>query len=93
MKARSQPVSTVSFVPPAINTSRPDIDKIHSMIAAAIEKSQAKPAAGTKQPARHRKQAGFTRKKAVSGSTVGGSLGNLRQGYAANASSDLSSAC
>src|SRR4051812_2837706 len=40
LKARSQKVSTVSFVPPAINTADPDINKIHSMIQSAIDKSE-----------------------------------------------------
>ena len=35
MDAKNQPVRTVSFVPPAINTGRPDIDKIRDMIEAA----------------------------------------------------------
>ena len=41
LKAKSQKVGTVSFVPPAINTSDPDIDKIRSMIDDAIAKSEA----------------------------------------------------
>ena len=40
MKARSQPVATVSFVPPAINTGHPDIAKIQSMVTAAIDRSE-----------------------------------------------------
>jgi LCP family protein required for cell wall assembly len=94
MKARRQPVSTVSFVPPAINTSHPDIAKIRTMIARAIERSEAKaapPSTGRKKAAH--KGAGFSRKKVGEGSSVGGSLGNLQQGYAANAASNLSSAC
>jgi hypothetical protein len=90
MKARSQPVSTVSFVPPAINTSHPDVDKIHRMIAAAIKRSEAPAVA--KQPKRHHKHTGYSAKTAP-GSSVGGSLGNLHDGYAANASTDLTSAC
>jgi polyisoprenyl-teichoic acid--peptidoglycan teichoic acid transferase len=88
LKARAQPVSTVSFVPPAINTGHPDIDKIHSMVTAAIDKSQHTHAAAAKH-----KRHGFTTKKAGTGSSVGGSLGSLQQGYSANASTDLSSAC
>ena len=89
MKARSQPVSTVSFVPPAISTGNPDIAKIQAMVGKAITRSEA-----ARPAARHKhKQHGFSRKKDPAGSTVGGSLGNLTQGYAANESSDLSSAC
>ncbi len=90
MKARSQPVSTVSFVPPAINTSQPDIPKIRRMISRAITKSEAKPA--QTHPRKHRAE-GFSTKKAPTGATVGGSLGNLQQGYAANEAANLSSAC
>ena len=88
MKARSQPVSTVSFVPPAINTGAPDIEKIQSMVQSAIDKSESGAKAGGHKRAKH----GFSRKDA-GGGTVGGSVGNLQEGYAANASTDLSSAC
>jgi LCP family protein required for cell wall assembly len=96
MKARSQPLATVSFVPPVINTGRPDVAKIQSMVSAAIDRSEngAKAGAGKTAPA-----AGTTKAKAKKGysrsrqSTVGGSIGNLHDGYAANAATDLSSAC
>jgi LCP family protein required for cell wall assembly len=89
MKARTQPVSTVSFVPPAINTSHPDIAKIQSMVAAAVKRSES----GATPKKQHRAKHGFSTKKDPTGSTVGGSLGNLQDGYAANSSTDLSSAC
>ncbi|HET9828361.1 MAG TPA: LCP family protein [Nocardioidaceae bacterium] len=87
MKARSQPVRTVSFVPPAISTSHPDVAKIRSMVRSALDRSVGK---GPKAPAgaAHRKGFSPARKQ-----TVGGSVGNMQDGYAANASSDLSSAC
>jgi len=96
MKARSQPLATVSFVPPVVNTGRPDVAKIQSMVSAAIDRSEngAKAGAGKTAPA-----AGTTKAKAKKGysrsrqSTVGGSIGNLHDGYAANAATDLSSAC
>ena len=96
MKARSQPLATVSFVPPVINTGRPDVAKIQSMVTAAIDRSEngAKAGAGKTAPA-----AGTPKAKAKKGysrsrqSTVGGSIGNLHDGYAANAATDLSSAC
>ncbi|MGN6129048.1 MAG: hypothetical protein ACTHOK_01770, partial [Nocardioidaceae bacterium] len=93
MKARSQPVSTVSFVPPAIDTSHPDVDKIQHMIATAIAKSEAPAGHKKAAPRARRKATGFSTGQAVPGSSVGGSLGNLQQGYAANAASNLSSAC
>ena len=90
MKARSHPIRTVSFVPPEVSTSEPDIDKIHSMVAAAVKRSEnagkpKSPAAGGAAPKK-----GFSKGKQ---STVGGSIGNLHDGYAANASDDLSSSC
>ncbi len=88
MKTRAQAVSSVSFVPPAINTSDPDIDKIHRMVDRAIERSQGKASAGAGDKP---KAKGFSR--AGGASTVGGSIGSYSEGYAANKSSDLSSAC
>jgi LCP family protein required for cell wall assembly len=112
MKARSLPVSTVSFVPPRISTEDPDIEKIHRMVDRAIERSQAKDygdetSAGdtTVEAAKHqaakqkaaKQNAGEAGGKGFSagtdGSSVGGSLGNITDGYAANRASDLSSAC
>ena len=86
MKARSQPVRSVSFVPPAINTSAPDIDKIHAMVQRAIDRSEGKSAGG----AAAKPKKGFSR---VGSSTVGGSIGSYSEGYAANKAGDLSSAC
>jgi anionic cell wall polymer biosynthesis LytR-Cps2A-Psr (LCP) family protein len=88
MKARSQPVATVSFVPPAVNTSHPDIAKVQSMVQSAIDKSEGKQRDRAKAAGAHKK--GFSRSRQ---NTVGGSIGNLHDGYAANASADLSSAC
>jgi polyisoprenyl-teichoic acid--peptidoglycan teichoic acid transferase len=93
LKARSTPVSTVSFVPPAINTGNPDIGKIRRMVERAIDRAEATHDAPAADGPRAGKKRGFSAKKAPADSTVGGSLGNLQQGYAANASADLSSAC
>ena len=84
MKARSLPVRSVSFVPPAINTSAPDIDKIHAMVQNAIDKSE------DTSPGRKTRKKGFTR---AGSTTVGGSIGSYSEGYAANKAGDLSSAC
>ncbi|MCX6397035.1 MAG: LCP family protein [Propionibacteriales bacterium] len=47
-KARSQPVKTVSFVPPLINTGNPDIAKIQRAVAKAIDpKAVGRKRAGT----------------------------------------------
>ena len=88
MKTRNQPVSSVSFVPPAINTGDPDIEKIHAMVERAIAKAEGRTSDTEQAAAKKRK--GFSR---AGSSTVGGSIGSYAEGYAANKSSDLSSAC
>ncbi len=86
LAARSQPVRTVSFVPPMIATGDPDIDKIHTTVEKAIERSEGKESAG--KPTKASKPA-----PEPSTGTTGGSIGNLKEGYAANQATDLSSAC
>lgn len=78
-KARSQPVRTVSFVPPVIRTGNPDIAKIHRMVERAIDGKRV--AAQT--------SGGSSANKG----TTGGAIGSLRSGYAANQSEDLNSVC
>jgi anionic cell wall polymer biosynthesis LytR-Cps2A-Psr (LCP) family protein len=41
MKAKNLPVSTVSFVPPTINTGDPDWQRIRTMVAEALEQAEA----------------------------------------------------
>jgi LCP family protein required for cell wall assembly len=77
LKARGKPISTVSFVPPVITTAHPDITKIHAMVAKAIS--------GKHSRKRHHAAPPTTE--------VGGSLGDLQQGYAANQSSNLAADC
>jgi hypothetical protein len=86
LEAKSQKISTVSFVPPAITTSSPDIDKIRSMIATAIDRSQ-----GGGDDAGSRPSKGFSARSG--GPSTGGSIGSLSQGYRANQADDLSRAC
>jgi LCP family protein required for cell wall assembly len=100
MKARSQPVGTVSFVPPTINTGHPDIAKVKAMVKAAIDRAEGgKPAADSDSKVAAEASSGAKSSKAKKGytrghqSTVGGSIGNLHDGYAANEATDLSSAC
>jgi polyisoprenyl-teichoic acid--peptidoglycan teichoic acid transferase len=85
LKARTQKVSTVSFVPPAIVTSDPDIDKVQEMITTAIDRSEGDGARTAKVGK------GFNRRH--QGSSTGGSVGSLSQGYEANQSDDLSAVC
>ena len=89
MEARSQKISTLSLVPPLVkDTAHPDMDFIHEKVEKTIDKAEGK--------------AGKPRGKAVvpSASTApngetqrGGSIGTRETGYAANDSTDLSSAC
>ena len=83
LKARSKPVRTVSFVPPAIHTGNPDIDKIRAMIKQAIDGL-------AKAPAKKAAKKGFSRDKVA---TNGASKGSYASGYAANEAQDLSTAC
>ncbi|WP_235737139.1 LCP family protein [Nocardioides alcanivorans] len=80
MKAKDQKMSTVSLVPPAINTADPDLDKIRAMVQKGIDKAEGKTVKGAK-------------KAKTSDVTSGGSLGTRNEGYAANEADDLSAAC
>jgi LCP family protein required for cell wall assembly len=80
LKAKSQKVSTVSFVPPMINTAEPDIALIKKTVREAIDRAE-----GTAdKPGKAKKHAG---------TMTGGSLGTRDNGYTANASDDLGTAC
>ncbi len=86
LKARSQPVRTVSFVPPMINTSHPDIDKIQRAVQDAIHPKK-------KSPKKTTGQVSTPRQPAQQQGTTGGAIGSLHSGYAANQASDLGAAC
>jgi polyisoprenyl-teichoic acid--peptidoglycan teichoic acid transferase len=81
MKAKAQKVSTVSFVPPMINTAEPDIKLIRQSVTDAIDRAEGNSAPSDK--ARKKKRALVT----------GGSLGTRDGGYTANDSEDLGAAC
>jgi len=96
LKAKAQPLATVSFVPPLVNTAEPDVKLIQERVQQAIDKSQSpedgetvKADPGPKKTVR-RPEAGAG---APSAPTTGGSIGSLAEGYAANDSTDLSAAC
>jgi LCP family protein required for cell wall assembly len=92
LKAKAQPLATVSFVPPLVNTAEPDIELIQERVQEAIDKSQGGEGGGTvsAQKKVRRPAAGGG---AASAPTTGGSIGSLAEGYAANDSTDLSAAC
>ena len=89
LQARAQKMSTVSFVPPVISTSSPDIGKIRSMIATAVERSEGGGDSGPKRGGRPSQ--GFS--TGSGGPSTGGSIGSLSEGYRANQADDLSRAC
>ncbi|MBE7323439.1 LCP family protein [Nocardioides sp. Y6] len=81
LKAKEQKMSSVSLVPPLLNTAAPDIDVARAAVATAIERSENPPA---KKPD-GRKKGG--------GSVTGGSKGSLSTGYVANDTDDVAAAC
>ncbi|MGB0102287.1 MAG: LCP family protein [Nocardioides sp.] len=81
LKARGQKISTLSLVPPMINTADPDIKLVRDEVADAIEQAESGAASAGKS------------KKRKPSSVTGGSIGSLSTGYAANESDDLGSAC
>ncbi len=80
LKARSQRISTLSLVPPMINTGDPDIDVVRAKVAEAIDRAEGE----GDEPSRRR-----ARPDAV----TGGSLGSMSKGYLANQADDLGTAC
>lgn len=102
LKARGQKMSTVSLVPPLINTADPDIALMHAKVAEAIAKAEgtfkapAKAAGGSAGGSASGSAGGSAGSGADAGTTApvtGGSLGSLSDGYLANQSDDLGSAC
>jgi polyisoprenyl-teichoic acid--peptidoglycan teichoic acid transferase len=81
LKAKAQPISTLSLVPPMVDTANPDIRMIHQKVRQALAASE-KPAAAH---ARHHHVRATT--------VTGGSIGSMNAGYAANDASNLSASC
>jgi LCP family protein required for cell wall assembly len=79
LKAKSQPIATLSLVPPLVDTGDPDIGLIHRKVAQALDASE--------HPVAH-----HARKK-LPATVTGGSIGSLQDGYAANHSKDLGAVC
>ena len=77
LKAKSQKISTLSLVPPMINTGDPDIDADRRKVAEAIDRAEGDARRDAKP------------KKRADQPVTGGSLGSLSEGYAANQSDDL----
>jgi len=102
LKARSQPVRTVSFVPPLINTGHPDIAKIKQTVQAALHPSKGGKA-GAQKSGQKSGQTSLSATGTATGTTstpppapqgtTGGAIGSMNAGYAANQAADLGSAC
>lgn len=82
LRARDQKVSTVSLVPPRVNTARPDIDLVHQMVENAIDRAE-----GVKKAPVKKKSGKAT------GKVTGGAKGSRNDGYTANETDDLAAAC
>jgi LCP family protein required for cell wall assembly len=90
MEAKSQKVSTLSLVPPLVNTADPEIPLIRQKVAQAIDRAEGQaPATADKKAAGPGPKSG----PKSSDTVTGGSVGSLSKGYAANQSDDLGSAC
>jgi LCP family protein required for cell wall assembly len=79
LKAKSQPVATLSLVPPLVDTGHPDIRLIQRTVSSTLAASQ-------HPPAHHRA-------KRAPSTVTGGSIGSMNAGYAANHASDLGAVC
>jgi LCP family protein required for cell wall assembly len=79
LKAKSQPVATLSLVPPLVDTGHPDIGLIQRKVAATL--------AASEHPVAHH------RAKRPPSAVTGGSIGSMSTGYAANHATDLGSVC
>lgn len=95
LKARTQPIATVSLVPPQIDTAHPDIPLVRRLITDAIDRSEGRfnlarlysrtlAAAAPAAPREHAPAAD---------PVTGGSRGSRNDGYVANQSDDLGAAC
>ncbi|HET6152398.1 MAG TPA: LCP family protein [Marmoricola sp.] len=94
LKARSQPVRTISFVPPLINTGKPDIAKIQRMVQNALHPpKKAKGSTGKSGTGTSVQAGGSSSTSAGDEGTTGGAIGNIHSGYVANQAADLTNAC
>ena len=85
LKAKGQPVATLSLVPPLVaHTSHPDVDLIQNAVADAIDKSEGDYKADPTTKKKHKKPPTVV---------TGGSVGSGTTGYAANQAEDVDAAC
>ncbi len=110
LKAKDQKISSVSLVPPMINTADPDIDVVHRAVADAIARAEGRKPAPKPTPsetAQAAAEGGASEASAEATtetappattpaapeSVTGGSVGSMKDGYAANQSEDVAAVC
>jgi len=102
IKAKSQKIATLSVVPPMFDTYEPDARLIRSKVAEAVDAAEGD--APQVEPASDSGSSGSgdgasegpvkkAKKPKTPDTVTGGSVGSLSEGYAANESQDLDSAC
>ena len=93
LKAKGQKIATLSLVPPLVNTGNPDIP----LSRPRSSRRSTGPRATTRSPRPPAAAEGEKPKKKDKPKptpvVTGGSVGSLSQGYAANQSEDVDSAC
>jgi polyisoprenyl-teichoic acid--peptidoglycan teichoic acid transferase len=101
LKARSEKMSSVSLVPPLINTAEPDIELVHATVVEALERSEGRTPSPRPEPegepetveAAPPAAEPAAPAPAAPAPVTGGSVGSLSTGYAANQAEDLGAAC
>ena len=103
LKAKNEKMSSVSLVPPLINTGNPDMDVVHDAVSTAIETSENPPAKkqGKGGGKGKNKGAGTQGGQGAEPTTqpdadvpqTGGSVGTMKDGYAANQTDDVAAVC
>ena len=93
LKARGQKVSTLSIVPPIFDTYQPNAKLIRQKVAESIDAAEGNAPKAEDSAGDANAKPGKTKKPKQPDAVTGGSVGSLGEGYAANESQDLDSAC
>jgi anionic cell wall polymer biosynthesis LytR-Cps2A-Psr (LCP) family protein len=93
LKARDQKVSTLSIVPPLFDTYEPDAKLIRAKVAEAIDTAEGTAPKAAVAEGDPQAKPGKNKNPKQPDAVTGGSVGSLGEGYAANESQDLDSAC
>ena len=95
LKAKGQKIATLSLVPPLVNTGNPDIPAAPGQGRRGDRpvRGRLQGARGRRRPAAEGEKPKKKDKPKPTPVVTGGSVGSLSQGYAANQSEDVDSAC